>query len=68
MSRCKMKYDLVGIDGNAYAVMGYVQQCMRKEHRTKEEVSAYSDDATSGDYNNLLMVSINMIDELNEGA
>ena len=60
------KYTLVGIDGNAYSVMGYVSQCMKNEGMSKEEIQNYRKDAMSGDYNNLLLVSQEMIDFLNE--
>lgn len=63
--RIMAKYNLVGVDGNAYSVMGYVRNAMRREGRTKEEIAKYTEDATSGDYNNLLMVSAEMVDELN---
>ena len=61
-----MKYNLVGIDGNAFSVMWYVREAMRKEGYSIEERKAYTDDATSGDYNHLLVVSIDMINKLNE--
>ena len=61
-----MKYDLVGVDGNAYAVMGYVLKAMRECKMSKEEQSDYQTKAMSGDYNNLLAVSIEMIDLCNE--
>lgn len=61
------KYDLVGIDGNAYSIMGYVSKCMRKEKKSEEEIKAYTDEAKSGEYNKLLYVSIDMIDKLNIG-
>ena len=62
----KRKYTLVGIDGNAFSVMGYVRRCMRECGCTAEEMKAYSNEAMSGDYNNLLCVSMNMLDKLNE--
>lgn len=37
----KMKYDLVGVDGNAWSVMGYVARAMENEGMSREEVSAY---------------------------
>ena len=37
----KKKYDLVGVDGNAYSIMGYVTRAMRMEGRTKEDIEAY---------------------------
>lgn len=61
-----MKYTLVGIDGNAFAVMGYVRDAMRKEGCSLEEQKAYTEDAMSGNYSHLLYVSMNMIEKLNE--
>lgn len=60
------KYTLVGCDGNAFAVMGYVTNAMKKEGKTQAEIRAYRTDAMSGDYNNLLAVSMEVLDELNE--
>lgn len=60
-----MKYSLVGIDGNAFCVIAYVAKCMKREGKTKTEINKYREKAKSGDYHNLLAVSIDMIDELN---
>lgn len=60
------KYDLVGIDGNAFCVMGYVRRAMYNEHFTKKEVDNYLQDAMSDDYDHLLYVSIQMIEECNK--
>ena len=60
------KYDLVGVDGNAYSVMGYVQRAMRNENFTKDEINSYLNDAMSDDYDHLLYVSIKMIEKCNE--
>lgn len=62
------KYCLVGVDGNAYAVMGYVQRAMKQEGFIKEEIDAYLQKAMSGDYNNLLCVSMEYVDKCNERA
>ena len=62
----KRNYSLVGVDGNAYAVLGYVKRAMKECGKSKDEQKAYMDLAMSGDYDNLLMVSIDMIEELNE--
>lgn len=51
-----VKCELVGQDGNAFALMGHWQSCARKAGRTKEEIKAVLDDAMSGDYNHLLCV------------
>ena len=61
----KQKYNLVGIDGNAYSVMGYVIQAMKRERFSKSEIDDYQADAMSDDYNHLLSVSAEMIDKCN---
>ena len=60
------KYNLVGVDGNAYSVMGYVTRAMRQCGKTQDEIKAYQNDAMSSDYNHLLVVSCEMVDKLND--
>lgn len=60
-----MKYNLVGINGNAFCIIGYVTRAMREEKCSEKEIYNYNKRATSGDYNNLLVESIKIIDELN---
>ena len=60
------KYSLIGVDGNAFAVMGYVRNAMKAEGSSKEDIDNYTKDATSGDYHHLLMVSAEMVEFLNE--
>ena len=61
----KQKYNLVGIDGNAYSVMGYVIKAMKRERFSKSEIDDYQADAKSDDYNHLLSVSAEMIEKCN---
>lgn len=61
-----VKYNLVGIDGNAYNVMGYVANAMKREGKQKWEIDAYIAAAMSGNYDNLLCVSFDVIENLNE--
>lgn len=49
-------------DGNAYSIMGAVQKAMKTAGATKEELAAYWEEATAGDYDNLLSVSMNYVD------
>lgn len=63
-----MKYDLTGINGNAFSVMGYVTCAMRECEFSKEDINAYHQRAMSGDYENLLCESVQMIDKCNEVA
>lgn len=60
------RYHLVGIDGNAFSVMGYVTSCMKEMKMDKQACDEYRKDAMSGDYNHLLVVSIEMVDMLND--
>jgi hypothetical protein len=62
----KKEYTLIGVDGNAYCVMGYVSRAMKECGKSKAERDAYFDDAKIGDYYHLLAVSDEMIDKLNE--
>lgn len=59
-------YNLEGINGNAYSVIGYVTNCMKKENKTEDEIRTYQDDAMSGDSTNLLCVSADMVELLND--
>ena len=63
-----MKYNLVGVDGNAFAIMTYVLKAMKECKIPKGEQLYYQIKATSGDYENLLAISIEMIDKCNEIA
>lgn len=65
MSKNKL-YSLIGIDGNAYSVMGYVSDAMEAEGKSKSEIDEYYKKAQSGDYKNLLSVSMSMCAELNK--
>jgi hypothetical protein len=61
-----MKYSLVGINGNAFCVMGYVVDAMRNYKFSRSEISDYYKEATSGNYDHLLSVSVSVIDRCNE--
>lgn len=63
-----MKYLLIGVDGNAFSVMGYVARAMKERGKTKAEIDAYFADAKSADYYNLLAVSAAVIERLNAEA
>lgn len=45
---------LIGVNGNAYALMGHFQQHAIREGWTKEEIKLVLDQATSGNYDNLV--------------
>lgn len=49
-----LNLELVGVDGNAYAVMGVFSRQARREGWTQEEIDSVLEEAQSGDYNHLL--------------
>lgn len=64
----KPKYNLVGIDGNAYAIMAYVSRAMKEQGFNPSQIERYLQRAKKKDYNHLLSVSITYIDKCNEHA
>lgn len=58
-------YTLVGVDGNAFAVMGYTASAL-KQTGHKDLVANMREEAMSGDYENLLAVCMSYIDIANE--
>jgi hypothetical protein len=57
-------YTLVGVDGNAFAVMGYTARALKRTgHR--DLVEQMHKEATAGDYDNLLAVCMKYIDIAN---
>ena len=59
-------YTLIGINGNAYSIMGYVRDAMHDANMTNDDIDAYVEDATSSDYNHLVAVSYEMLDRVNK--
>lgn len=64
-SKRKKKYNLVGVDGNAFMVMGYVRRALI-ESGHGDKVAEYFAKAKSGNYDNLVAVSLDYIDIANE--
>jgi len=47
--------ELVGQNGNAFCILGICFRAMREAGLSQEELDKFHDEATSGDYNHLLM-------------
>lgn len=45
---------MVGQDGNAFFIIGRVTGALRRAGVSQEEISAFTEEAMSGDYDNLL--------------
>lgn len=59
------KYSLVGVDGNAFAIMGYTAKVL-KMAGLYEKVPEMREEAMSGDYWNLIAVCDKYVDMANE--
>ena len=61
-----MKYfSLLGVDGNAFSIIAYTASAMKKVG-FKDQIKQYTEQATSGDYDHLLSLSVEWIDKCNE--
>lgn len=58
----KPKVKLVGKDGNAFFILGNVSRALRKAGADTEYIDKYLKEARSGDYNNLLCVTMEYVD------
>ncbi len=52
---------LTGQDGNAFAIMGNVKRALKHAGADKEYIDKYISEATSGDYDHLLTVSMKYV-------
>jgi len=52
---------LIGQDGNAFSIMGLVKKALKQAGADAEYVDKYLNAATSGDYDHLLVVSMEYV-------
>jgi hypothetical protein len=52
---------LVGEDGNAFAIIGRVQRALRQAGIAAEEVAEFRAEATAGDYDHLLATCLRWV-------
>lgn len=53
---------LVGIDGNAFSILNRCLEAMRRAKLSSEEREAFRKEATSGNYDHLLMTCMEWFD------
>lgn len=63
VTKTNIKVKLVGTDGNAYAIMGKVIKALRNGGRS-DLIESYKQEATSGDYDNLIAVTMDYVEVL----
>lgn len=54
--------DLIGVDGNAFAIVGATTRMLAKAGASASFVAAYKAEAVKGDYDHLLAASIAYLD------
>ncbi len=59
----KVNYVLVGIDGNAFSVLGTFRRNAQEQGWTKSEIDTVMNEAMSGDYDHLLATIIMHVEE-----
>ena len=52
--RKKPHVELVGLDGNAFSILGRVRDAMRKIGWSQAEIAEFTNTAMAGDYNALI--------------
>ena len=57
-----IKVKVVGEDGNAFSIIGRVSQALKRAKIPKEEIEQFQEEATSGDYDDLLRTVMNWVD------
>jgi len=58
----EVQFQLVGIDGNAFSILGKAQKEARRAGLSKEQIEEYVNEATSGDYNNVISTTMKFFD------
>ena len=54
----KVKLNLVGVDGNAFAILATFAKAAKSQGWNKSEIDAVVKEATTGDYNHLLQTML----------
>lgn len=48
-------------DGNAFSIMGRVRKAMRRAGLNNDQINEYLEEATAGDYDNLLQTTMKYV-------
>ncbi len=61
-----VQMNLVGLDGNAFSLMGAFSSNARRQGWTKDEVDTVINECMSGDYDNLISVLVAHTEEVDD--
>jgi hypothetical protein len=56
------KANLIGGDGNAFAILGTVTKALRRAGAPEEDIAEFKNQATAGDYDHLLATCMEWVD------
>lgn len=62
MPKYDVEVELLGHDGNAFLILGKVKKALSRAGASKEECDAYMEEATKGDYNHLLITTMEWVE------
>ena len=62
----RVKMTLVGLDGNAFSLMGAFRKNAKRQNWSEDEIKVVIDKCMSGDYDNLLSTLIEYTEEEEE--
>ena len=54
----EVQFQITDADPNAFGIMGLAQKAARKAGLTKDQIEEYIEEATSGDYNNVISTTM----------
>lgn len=57
MPKYNIEVQIIGEDGNAFAIMAKVRNALKSAGASEAEISLYTQQSMSGDYDNLLRVA-----------
>ena len=57
-----IKVRLINEDGNAFHILGKVRAALRRAGESQEFIEAFTKEATSGDYNHLLVTVTEVVE------
>ena len=56
------KPEVTPMDGNAFTILGVARAALKRAGADKEFIDKYTQEATAGDYDNLLQVTMQYVD------
>lgn len=58
----KAEGTLIGVDGNAFAILGYTERQLKRASWPREDIKEVMNTAMSGDYNNVIATCMSVLE------